>query len=65
MNHELVATQRQVSAHHVVLRDEKISRDVAAADIARRYRQWVAVFEDARTQPADPVLGPQPDRRRS
>ena len=33
----------------VALRDKKISRDVAVADIARRYRQWVDVFEQARS----------------
>ena len=32
----------------VALRDEKISRDMAVANIARRYRQGVDVFEQAR-----------------
>jgi myo-inositol catabolism protein IolC/protein-S-isoprenylcysteine O-methyltransferase Ste14 len=32
----------------VALRDEKISRVAAVAEVARRYRQWVDVFEQAR-----------------
>lgn len=32
----------------IALRDEKISRDAAVAEIARRYRQWVDIFEQAR-----------------
>ena len=53
----------------VALRDEKISRDVAVADIARRYRQWVDVFEQARSTasgseipPPAPRAAVQPDR---
>jgi myo-inositol catabolism protein IolC len=30
------------------LRDDKITREAAAAEIARRYRQWVDTFEQAR-----------------
>ncbi len=33
----------------IALRDEKISREEAVASVARRYRQWVDVFEQART----------------
>jgi len=32
----------------IALRDEKISREAAVAEIARRYRQWVDVFEAAK-----------------
>ncbi|MEP7347185.1 MAG: DUF2090 domain-containing protein [Gemmatimonadaceae bacterium] len=32
----------------VAYRDEKIVREVAVAEVARRYRQWVDVFEQAR-----------------
>ena len=32
----------------IALRDEKISRDAAVGEIARRYRQWVDVFEQSR-----------------
>ncbi len=32
----------------VAWRDQKTSRDAAVAEIARRYRQWVDVFEQAR-----------------
>jgi myo-inositol catabolism protein IolC len=32
----------------VAWREQKISRDAAVAEIARRYRQWVDVFEKAR-----------------
>lgn len=32
----------------IALRDEKISRDAAVVEIARRYRQWVDLFERAR-----------------
>ncbi len=32
----------------IALRDEKISRDAAVAEIARRYRKWVDIFEQAR-----------------
>ena len=32
----------------IALRDEKITRAAAAVEIARRYRQWVDVFERAR-----------------
>lgn len=37
----------------VALRDETISREDAVAEVARRYRQWVDVFGQARsdTQP--------------
>ena len=31
----------------IALRDEKITREVAVAEIARRYRQWVDIFERA------------------
>ncbi|MBA2722434.1 MAG: DUF2090 domain-containing protein [Methylibium sp.] len=33
----------------VALRDEEIAREAAVAEIARRYRQWVDVFEQARS----------------
>jgi myo-inositol catabolism protein IolC len=29
-------------------KDQKVSREAAVAEIARRYRQWVDVFEKAR-----------------
>jgi len=32
----------------IALRDEKITRDAAVTEIARRYRQWVDVFEAAK-----------------
>ncbi|MEO7962757.1 MAG: DUF2090 domain-containing protein [Gemmatimonadaceae bacterium] len=32
----------------VALRDEQISREAAVAEVARRYRQWADVFEQAR-----------------
>ncbi len=32
----------------IALRDEKISRDAAVVEIARRYRRWVDLFEQAR-----------------
>ena len=32
----------------VAWKDQKISREAAVAEIARRYRQWVDVFERAR-----------------
>ena len=31
----------------IALRDKKITREAAVAEIARRYRQWVDVFEQA------------------
>jgi myo-inositol catabolism protein IolC len=32
----------------VAWKDQKIAREAAVAEIARRYRQWVDVFERAR-----------------
>ena len=32
----------------VALRDEKITREAAVAEIARLYRQWVDIFEQAK-----------------
>ena len=47
----------------VALRDEKISRDAAVVEIARRFRQWVDVFEQSRatmlrSNDATPDSGP-------
>ena len=46
----------------VALRDEKISREAAVAEVARRYRQWVDVFEQAQlaTRSADIPPGAPP-----
>jgi myo-inositol catabolism protein IolC len=38
----------------VALRDEKITREAAVAEIARRYRQWVDVFERAKAAAGAP-----------
>ena len=42
------------------LRDEKITREAAVAEIARRYRQWVDIFERAKAAapPSNAALAP-------
>jgi len=38
----------------IALRDEKISREAAVLEIARRYRTWVDTFEQSRATPPPP-----------
>ena len=48
----------------IALRDKKITREAAVAEIARRYRQWVTIFEAAKTAArfADPASATQSAR---
>ncbi len=53
----------------VALRDKRIAREAAVAEVARRYRRWVNVFEQARLAargadipPGTPTAAVQPDR---
>ncbi len=43
----------------VALRDEKISREAAVAEVARRYRQWVDVFVQARGAASSSDIAPR------
>ncbi len=43
----------------VALRDEQISREAAVAEVARRYRQWVDVFVQARVAASSSDIAPQ------
>ncbi len=43
----------------VALRDEKISREAAVAEVARRYRQWVDVFTQARVAASSSDMVPE------